>query len=151
MPTLSPPITPLRALAERLGILSSYVDNAQAVRETSDETRRALLAALGYFVADDGQAVRALAELDEQAARQVIAPGRVARIGDAREIDACFPAAAKTSVRFELSITPENGGKACRAQGRARVDGRGVVRGVRAPALPAGTYVLKLRLEAPQT
>jgi 4-alpha-glucanotransferase len=64
----------LRALAERLGIVSSYWDLAGRERVTSDATREALLAAMGVDAGDEARAERALAALAAEAAERWIEP-----------------------------------------------------------------------------
>ena len=53
----------LAALAERLGIASSYWDLLGTARPTRDVTREALVAAMGYDASDEVAAARALDEL----------------------------------------------------------------------------------------
>ena len=50
----------LRALAQRLGILDGYRNVDGRERQTSDETREALCAAMGFEAPDEASAVRAL-------------------------------------------------------------------------------------------
>src|SRR3979490_3080346 len=61
----------LRALAERLGIQSSYVDQTgESLRLTSDATREQLLAAMGYDASTEAAAstaLRALRRIDSPA------------------------------------------------------------------------------------
>jgi 4-alpha-glucanotransferase len=72
--------TALRALAERLGILSSYVSqDGREIRSTSDETRVAILAAMGYDASIEELAREALDELTERDAERVAEPVRVVR------------------------------------------------------------------------
>ncbi len=78
--------TALRTLAERLGILPSYVSqDAREVRSTSDETRAAILAAMGYDASSEDLARAALDELTERDAERVAEPVRVARERDLPE------------------------------------------------------------------
>jgi len=64
----------LRALAERLGIVSSYWDLTGHERVTSDATREALLAAMRIDACDEAHAARALAALDAEEAERWIEP-----------------------------------------------------------------------------
>jgi 4-alpha-glucanotransferase len=67
--------TALRALAERAGILSEYTAIGGERRVTSEATRRALLAALGYDAGDETRAAAALAGLPPARGRERTAPG----------------------------------------------------------------------------
>ncbi|HEX8850768.1 MAG TPA: 4-alpha-glucanotransferase [Gemmatimonadaceae bacterium] len=62
----------LRALADRVGIISEYRDmTGKETRATSDETRVAILAALGIDASTDEKAEDALAALDEEERAQL--------------------------------------------------------------------------------
>ncbi|MBT8410132.1 MAG: 4-alpha-glucanotransferase, partial [Alphaproteobacteria bacterium] len=50
----------LRALAELAGVISDYIDQRDIRHETSDETRRALLGAMGFDVSSDAAVSAAL-------------------------------------------------------------------------------------------
>lgn len=68
----------LRRLADRVGIVAEYVDQTGKERRvTSDETRAALLAAMGIDAADDEAARRALKEVQSEDARQGRGPDDV--------------------------------------------------------------------------
>ena len=68
----------LHELAERYGIVGEYVDQTgRERRRTSDETRVALLAAMGVDASTDEAAARALEALDAKRARELLAPVRV--------------------------------------------------------------------------
>ena len=70
----------LRELADRVGIVPEYLDQSgRETRVTSDETRVALLAAMGFDASDDAAARRALAHLDRRERDRLLAPVRVAR------------------------------------------------------------------------
>jgi 4-alpha-glucanotransferase len=80
--------TSLRALAERLGILSSYLSqDGSQLRSTSNETRVAILAAMGYDASSEARARALLAELGERAAERVAEPVRVVRERELREAE----------------------------------------------------------------
>ena len=55
----------LRLLASRAGICSDYHDIAGTLHVTSDDTRRAILSAMGFDVASRESLTRALIEWDE--------------------------------------------------------------------------------------
>src|SRR5258705_13864316 len=70
----------LHALAERLGIQSSYVDQTgESLRLTSDATREQLLAAMGYDASTEAAAVKVLRALRRAERRRLIEPVRVVR------------------------------------------------------------------------
>ena len=70
----------LHRLAERLGIQSSYVDQTgESLRLTSDATREALLAAMGFDASTETRAEDALGALRSAERRRWIEPVRVVR------------------------------------------------------------------------
>src|SRR5262245_11307771 len=72
----------LRQLADRVGILPEYLDIGKTVRETRDETRVALLAAMGLSAASEEQAKEALDTLEREEQQQLLAPVRVVEHDD---------------------------------------------------------------------
>ena len=70
--------TALRTLADRLGILREYVDQTgRETRVTSDETRIAILAAMGIDASTEADAARALQQLEERERSRALRPVRV--------------------------------------------------------------------------
>jgi 4-alpha-glucanotransferase len=70
----------LRALADRLGIQSSYVDQTgESLRLTSDATREKLLAAMGYDASTEAAARKVLRTLRRADRRRLLEPVRVVR------------------------------------------------------------------------
>ena len=68
----------LRALADRLGILPEYVDQTgRETRVTSDETRVAILAAMGFDASTDSRAASALELLEARELSRALRPVRV--------------------------------------------------------------------------
>ncbi|HEY4216071.1 MAG TPA: 4-alpha-glucanotransferase [Gemmatimonadaceae bacterium] len=67
----------LESLAAHLGILPEYFDQAGERHFTSDDTRRALLGAMGVQVDTDDDARDAMERLLEQERRTIVAPVRV--------------------------------------------------------------------------
>src|SRR4051794_14962284 len=67
----------LHRLAERAGILPEYYDQTGNLCRTSDDTRRALLAALRIDASSEEAARDALALLDDAQRRELIAPVQV--------------------------------------------------------------------------
>jgi len=64
----------LRALAERLGVASSYWDLGGRARPTSDATREALVAALGFDASSEASAAGAIDGLEREEAVRVVEP-----------------------------------------------------------------------------
>ncbi|MFI5316353.1 MAG: 4-alpha-glucanotransferase [Myxococcota bacterium] len=69
----------LGRLAERLGVFARYHDIAGTERATSDATREALCAAMGFACASEAEAEARLAELAAREAEQWLDPVRVLR------------------------------------------------------------------------
>jgi hypothetical protein len=77
---MSDPARPaLVALADRLGVFAGYHDIQGTHRPTSDATREALCTAMGFACASEAEASQRLAELDADAAAQVVAPVQIFR------------------------------------------------------------------------
>lgn len=72
----------LRLLAERAGIAAEYHDIAGTHHVTSDETRRAILAAMGFRVADRAALIEELAAWDNRPWINGCDAVRVMRLGD---------------------------------------------------------------------
>jgi 4-alpha-glucanotransferase len=139
--------TALRSLAERASILPEYVDIRGKRRSTRDETRVALLAAMGIEASSEAAASRALAELDESAARRLLDAARVQRVDDRRPLRVRVPPAlAGRQVEFALSVEGEDGASGTLA-GRRRLR-----RGAKHASFPLpplhdpGYYRLRLQL-----
>jgi 4-alpha-glucanotransferase len=64
----------LAELAERLGIAASYWDLVGNARPTSDATREALVAAMGFDASDERAAARALLELSREESARLVDP-----------------------------------------------------------------------------
>lgn len=136
----------LRALADDVGIIAEYVDQTgKERRRTSDDTRVALLAALGFPYADDAGAAR---QLRERRAQRAASPLDAVRVSaDASSpFDARLPAGWSPRVDWELELIDESGG----AQ---RVSGRATAKARRLPltlpaALSPGYYTARLTLHA---
>ena len=74
--------TLLVELAERAGIAADYYDIAGNLHFTSDDTRRAILAAMGFAVDSAASLTQALQEWDEAPWRRPCDPVRVLRDGE---------------------------------------------------------------------
>jgi 4-alpha-glucanotransferase len=102
----------LRTLADRVGIISEYRDQSgNETRQTSDETRIALLAVMGIDASSEERAQRALDEMDEQARRELLAPARVLVLDERhREIEISIGAdATDAPVAWSAELREENG------------------------------------------
>jgi 4-alpha-glucanotransferase len=72
------PASALHTLADRLGIISEYVDQTgQETRSTPDETRVAIIAAMGFDASTEDRARLALELLDARALSRTLDPVRV--------------------------------------------------------------------------
>ena len=101
----------LRQLAERLGIIAEYTDQTgRQVRRTTDATREALLAVMGFDAPTEDAAAAWLSELDHEASEMVLDPVRVVRRDDPRSrlVRVRLPAALRKA-RITLELTEESG------------------------------------------
>lgn len=102
----------LRALAERLGIQPSYVDQTgTSLRLTADETRERLLAAMGYDASSEVRAARVLRALRRADRRRLIDPVRVVRRRSRAlaRVTVRMPALRGEQVRWTLALRTEEG------------------------------------------
>ena len=109
-PTITRPA--LTALADKLGIQRSYVDQTgDNVRLTSDETREALLSAMGIDASTEERAKEALRALRRKKRRQWIAPVRVVRQRSRalRRVSVRVPAMGAEDIRWTLTLRTEEG------------------------------------------
>ena len=98
--------TPVKELADALGIVGEYVDQTgERTCVTTDETRRALLAAMGIDASADANVRDALDNLRAAERRRRIEPVRVVRIDepDSRTIHV----RASPGSRWRLEVEPE--------------------------------------------
>lgn len=78
-------ISALHRLADHYGIVAGYLDQTgREQRETSDETRVALLATMGVDASTEDAAARALEELEAAREREMLPPVRVVTTGAPR-------------------------------------------------------------------
>lgn len=82
--------TLLTRLAERAGIVVDYYDIAGNLHVTSDETRRALLAAMGFSVDSPASLTQALQEWDEAPWQRPCDPVRILRVGEQGPPLSCY-------------------------------------------------------------
>jgi 4-alpha-glucanotransferase len=103
----------LLALAERLGIQSSYLDQTgEALRITSDATREALLGAMGIDASTEEGAAEALRALRIAERRRLIDPVRVVRQRNRRALSRVavrVPTTPAESVDWTLTLRTEDG------------------------------------------
>jgi 4-alpha-glucanotransferase len=122
----------LRELAERAGIVASYRASGGERRFTSDATREALLAALGYEADSDAAAERVLAEMRARARDCLLPPVSVVFEDetDAARVGVQLPPDSRGLLEWWLELRLEDG-RRVQAEGRASVR-----RGQRRLALP---------------
>ncbi len=163
--------TALRELAERLGIMSSYrSQDGTEERSTSDDTRVAILAAMGRDASSEAHARAELAELNERDAERLAEPVRVVRVAggmsaredgdrelreaDARSVSTLvfrLPTSIASGVRegeaveYALAIAGDSIGTAVR-DGTARAVRDGVVEVSLEPGLTCGYHDLTIEL-----
>lgn len=106
-------VSALRRLADAVGIIPKYLDQTGTEwRETSAESRAALLAAMGFDASSEAAAELALRALRLAERRQLIAPVRVVEQGDdsgVRRLDARLASPPNGSARWRLEMTLESG------------------------------------------
>ncbi|KPK83037.1 MAG: hypothetical protein AMS25_01330 [Gemmatimonas sp. SM23_52] len=102
----------LLALAVRAGILPEYVDIFGQRRPTSNDTRVALLAAMGIDASSEAAAARTLADLEQRDAERLIEPVYIRRERDSRgaRLQVRVPKdASRVRVEYQLELREENG------------------------------------------
>ncbi len=137
----------LRALAARAGILPRYRDVRGEPHETSDGTRVALLAAMGFDASGEDTARRALDDLAARERARAVPAAAVEVVGSAAasRLALRLPAGARARVSWQLELACEDGASA-RSEGQGRVDAGGRLR-LRLPvAPPAGAHRLRVRV-----
>ena len=103
----------LARLAERVGIAADYHDIAGTLHLTSDDTRRALLAAMGFTVDSTASLTQALQEWDEAPWQRPCDPVRILRDGETGPPVSCCLAledGKERSVAVEWQIRDEANG-----------------------------------------
>lgn len=102
----------LRRLADRVGIIAEYVDmTGETRRVTSDDTRVALLTAMGIDASSESAAQTALYELANSEREQLLDPVRVVEQNDEqrRTLQVRVPSRRETTGPWRLELTLENG------------------------------------------
>ena len=139
---------PLHQLARRLGILDEYVDQTgRETRYTTDDTRRALLAAMGIDASTDAAAADAFDALRAEARREHIDRVRVVTQSDlVRDRLAVRPPASRTrDGRWQMELQLETGSTIQR-EGQW-TGGRGFTIAV-PDEVPPGYHTVRLALHA---
>ncbi len=104
--------SPLHRLAAAVGIVPEYLDQTGRERRvTTDDTRRAILAAFGFDASTDEAARDALAALRGEARRELIAPVRVVEQAspNARVLAVRTPGGRDRSGPWRLEVSAEHG------------------------------------------
>jgi 4-alpha-glucanotransferase len=150
---MASPVTTARpaldALAHEVGIIPGYHDQTgKEWRETSDETRVLLLAAMGIDASTEATAEAALEELRRTRRERPLEPARVVEIGteDAARVVVHLGAPQGSPVRWELELEEESG----RAHGASGVaaNGAGYTLTLQLPAAPSlGYHTLRVAIE----
>ncbi len=158
--------TALRELGERLGIVSSYLSqDGTEHRSTSDETRVAILAAMGHDASTEARARARLRELVEVEAERVAEPVRVVRGRDLRAargrelrvasragLPVRLPASwgeMREGERVEYALVPESGASEELArEGAVRAMAGGRIAIPLDPVPPVGYHDLRVELSA---
>ena len=102
--------TLLSKLAERAGIVADYHDIAGTLHLTSDDTRRAILTAMGFTVDSTASLTQALREWDEAPWQRPCDPVRILRDGETGPSVSCCLAledGKEHSVAVEWQIRDE--------------------------------------------
>ena len=117
------PRSALRTLADAVGIVPKYLDQTgKEWRETTEETQRAILEAMGIDASNDGAAEEALRMLRAEERRTLAAPVRVVEAGapnaaQLRQVPVRLPGAPRAAARWTIALTLE-GGETRRGEGR---------------------------------
>jgi 4-alpha-glucanotransferase len=142
----------LRALADLVGILPSYrKQNGRDVRETTDATREALLAALGHDASTEAAAAQRLTELELLERTRLVPPVQVWREYEQAQpmLRACLPPElAQGKVAWQVELALEDGGVE-RIEGEVAQPGEAARLELPIPGKPRpGYHEVRLRLRA---
>lgn len=142
--------SPLRGLADLVGIVPSYVDQTGTeTRATSDETRAAILRAMGIDASTPESAREALEEMRAREGARVVAPVRVVRRGDpdAARVELRVPEDAAGEAEWSVELVPERG-EPRRLSGAARPERNGTVAVELGELPPEGYHRLRVSVRA---
>jgi len=142
-------LSALHDLALAAGILPSYYDVHGTLRHTSDETREALLAAMGHDVGSETLARRSLDALRAVERERLLEPVQVEVIGSdgAATLAVHLPDGIAHAVRWQLEVQDESG-ETHRTEGEAP-RGASWTLALPLPALPLGYHQLRVAVQAP--
>src|SRR5215468_10265878 len=101
----------VRELSARVGILDAYWDHSGYERRISEETRRALLTAMGFDTSTDEAARASLEALVAEEQRDLLAPARVVELGNPSlaKLEICEAAARGRSGPWRLEVETAQG------------------------------------------
>jgi 4-alpha-glucanotransferase len=146
-------VSSLQALASRLGILDQYIDQTgREVRLTSDNTRVALLGAMGIDATAESRIRHALLAIDDREQREIMPPVRVVRESEAWDRTLRFRIPGEVALpngesRVEYACTLEDERGECTTYaGAVERHAADVVDVGLAPLVGAGYYRLYLAL-----
>ena len=111
-PDGAPARSALHQLADRVGIVAEYVDQTgRERRQTSDETRAALLRAMGLSADTEEEARQSLERLEREERARLLAPTRVVRASDCGDerVRLRLPEGATGAVSWLLALEEERG------------------------------------------
>jgi 4-alpha-glucanotransferase len=138
----------LHALAERQGVLSSYVDIGGVTCPTNDESRVAILAAMGIDASSEAAAMQALKEAERRSNGRAIDPVIVQRVRRHRPLRLRYrlpPRERGRQVTYRLELEDESG-ETHAVEGRTRLRRGAEAATLPLPVEPAPGYH-RLRLE----
>ncbi|MBA3890539.1 MAG: 4-alpha-glucanotransferase [Gemmatimonadaceae bacterium] len=140
--------SPLHRLASEAGIIPGYHDQTgREWRATSDETRRAILGAMGFDTSSEEATTRELKWLVADRRSRPIAPVRVVKHTDPshNQVRIALAAPQRGAIRWEVSAVLEDGEELTVEGGAA--DGAGHEVLVQLPAaLPLGYHIVRVAL-----
>jgi 4-alpha-glucanotransferase len=141
----------LRSLADRVGILPSYIDVANVRQVTTDATRVALLAAMGLDGSSEATAAAELEDLDREERRRSLPPVCIIR-ADARQrrrVTVTLPDDPAHHLEWRLELREENGVTHV-AEGRSKLRPRDGTFFIPLPVRPpAGYHTVHLSIDRP--
>jgi 4-alpha-glucanotransferase len=138
--------SPLRDLADLVGIVPRYVDQTGTeTRATSDETRVAILRAMGIDASTPEAAREALEAMRAREAARVVTPVRVVRRADpdAARVELRVPEGSAGDAEWRVELVPEHG-EPRRLAGTTQPEWNGTVSVELGELPPEGYHTLRL-------